>query len=57
VATEIQPSVSPLLTVSHAAAAIDFYTKAFDGKQPGRVGCLDPTASSTTPPRRSTQRR
>lgn len=34
---EVQPSVSPMLTVSDGAAAIDFYVKAFDAEELGRV--------------------
>jgi PhnB protein len=36
-AIEVQPSVSPHLTVDNAAAAIDFYVKAFDAVEYGRV--------------------
>ncbi|MFC3774958.1 VOC family protein [Mycolicibacterium holsaticum] len=36
-AIEIQPAVSPMLTVSDGAAAIDFYVKAFDAEELGRV--------------------
>jgi PhnB protein len=36
-AIDIQPSVSPMLTVSDGAAAIDFYVKAFDAEELGRV--------------------
>jgi PhnB protein len=36
-ATDVQPSVSPMLTVSDGAAAIDFYVKAFDAEELGRV--------------------
>jgi PhnB protein len=36
-AIEIQPAVSPMLTVSDGAAAIDFYVKAFDAVELGRV--------------------
>ncbi|WP_102145319.1 VOC family protein [Mycobacterium hubeiense] len=36
-AIEVQPSVSPMLTVSDGAAAIDFYVKAFDAEELGRV--------------------
>jgi PhnB protein len=34
---EVQPTVSPMLTVSDGAAAIDFYVKAFDAEELGRV--------------------
>ncbi|KUI06052.1 VOC family protein [Mycobacterium sp. IS-3022] len=36
-AIEVQPDVSPMLTVSDGAAAIDFYVKAFDAEELGRV--------------------
>ncbi|MDT5017817.1 MAG: PhnB protein [Mycobacterium sp.] len=36
-AIEVQPSVSPHLVVDDAAAAIDFYVKAFDAVELGRV--------------------
>jgi PhnB protein len=36
-AIEIQPSVSPHLVVDDAAAAIDFYVKAFDAVEYGRI--------------------
>ena len=36
-AIEVQPSVSPHLVVDDAAAAIDFYVKAFDAVEYGRV--------------------
>jgi PhnB protein len=36
-AIEVQPSVSPMLTVSDGAAAIDFYVKAFGAEELGRV--------------------
>ena len=36
-AIEVQPAVSPHLTVDDAAAAIDFYVKAFDAVEFGRV--------------------
>ena len=36
-AIEVQPSVSPMLTVGDGAAAIDFYVKAFDAEELGRV--------------------
>lgn len=36
-AIDIQPSVSPMLTVGDGAAAIDFYVKAFDAEELGRV--------------------
>jgi PhnB protein len=36
-AIEITPAVLPHLTVDDAAAAIDFYVKAFDGVELGRV--------------------
>ncbi|MEO3758071.1 VOC family protein [Mycobacterium sp. B14F4] len=36
-AIEFQPTVSPMLTVSDGAAAIDFYVKAFDAEELGRV--------------------
>jgi PhnB protein len=36
-AIDVQPSVSPMLTVSDGAAAIDFYVKAFDAEELGRV--------------------
>ena len=34
---EVQPAVSPHLTVDDAAAAIDFYVKAFDAVELGRL--------------------
>lgn len=36
-AIDFQPTVSPMLTVSDGAAAIDFYVKAFDAEELGRV--------------------
>jgi len=36
-ATEVHPSVSPHLVVGDGAAAIDFYVKAFDAVELGRV--------------------
>src|SRR5689334_11277823 len=36
-AIEVQPSLSPHLCVDGAAAAIDFYVKAFDAVEQGRV--------------------
>jgi PhnB protein len=36
-AIEVTPAVLPHLTVDDGAAAIDFYVKAFDGKELGRV--------------------
>jgi len=36
-AIEVQPSLSPMLVVDDAAAAIDFYVKAFDATELGRV--------------------
>ncbi len=36
-AIEVQPAVSPHLTVDDAAAAIDFYVKAFGAEEYGRV--------------------
>src|ERR1700752_2941260 len=36
-AIEVHPSVSPHLVVDDAAAAIDFYIKAFDAVELGRV--------------------
>ena len=36
-AIDVQPSVSPMLTVADGAAAIDFYIKAFDAEELGRV--------------------
>jgi PhnB protein len=36
-AIEVQPAVSPHLTVDDAAAAIDFYVKAFGAEELGRV--------------------
>lgn len=36
-AIEVQPSLSPSLVVDDAAAAIDFYTKAFGATEYGRV--------------------
>lgn len=36
-AIDVQPAVSPMLTVSDGAAAIDFYVKAFDAEELGRV--------------------
>ncbi|ULE35362.1 VOC family protein [Mycobacterium sp. IDR2000157661] len=38
---EVQPAVSPMLTVSDAAAAIDFYVKAFGAEELGRVPAPD----------------
>jgi PhnB protein len=40
-AIEVQPSVSPHLVVDDAAAAIDFYVKAFDAEELGRVPSPD----------------
>jgi PhnB protein len=40
-AIEVQPAVSPMLTVSDGAAAIDFYVKAFDAEELGRVAAPD----------------
>lgn len=34
---EVQPTVSPMLTVSDGAAAIEFYVKAFGAEELGRV--------------------
>ncbi|MCV7280663.1 VOC family protein [Mycolicibacterium flavescens] len=36
-AIEFEPAVSPMLTVSDGAAAIDFYVKAFGAEELGRV--------------------
>jgi PhnB protein len=36
-AIDVQPSVTPHLVVDNAAAAIDFYVKAFDAVELGRV--------------------
>lgn len=36
-AIDVTPEVSPMLTVSDGAAAIDFYVKAFDAEELGRV--------------------
>ncbi len=36
-AIAVQPAMSPHLVVDNAAAAIDFYVKAFDAKELGRV--------------------
>lgn len=36
-AIDVQPAVSPMLTVSDGASAIDFYVKAFDAEELGRV--------------------
>jgi PhnB protein len=36
-AIPVQPAVSPHLVVDNAAAAIDFYVKAFDAEELGRV--------------------
>lgn len=36
-AIEVQPAVSPHLTVDNAAAAIDFYVQAFDAVEYGRI--------------------
>lgn len=36
-AIDVQPAVSPMLTVSDGTAAIDFYVKAFDAEELGRV--------------------
>jgi PhnB protein len=38
---QVQPAVSPHLVVDDAAAAIDFYVKAFDATEYGRVPGLD----------------
>src|SRR5882757_4497604 len=46
-AIDVQPSVSPHLVVDDAAAAIDFYVKAFDATEFGRVPGHD--GRSTTP--------
>lgn len=40
-ADEVQPAVYPHLVVDDAAAAIDFYVKAFDGVEFGRVAGPD----------------
>ena len=40
-AIEVTPAVLPHLTVDNAAAAIDFYVKAFDGVELGRVAGPD----------------
>ncbi|MCV7220921.1 VOC family protein [Mycolicibacterium elephantis] len=40
-AIDVQPAVSPMLTVSDGAAAIDFYVKAFDAEELGRVPAAD----------------
>lgn len=40
-AIEVQPAVSPMLTVSDGPAAIDFYVKAFDAEELGRVPAPD----------------
>ncbi len=36
-AIAVQPALSPHLVVDNAAAAIDFYVKAFDAEELGRV--------------------
>ena len=36
-AINIEPALSPHLVVDNAAAAIDFYVRAFDGEEVGRV--------------------
>jgi len=36
-AIDVQPAVSPMLTVGDGAAAIDFYVKAFGAEELGRV--------------------
>ena len=36
-AIEVQPALSPHLTVDDAAAAIDFYVRAFGAEEYGRV--------------------
>ena len=46
-AIEVQPALSPHLVVDDAAAAIDFYVKAFGAMEQG--GCPGPTASWSTP--------
>ncbi|MGV0793106.1 VOC family protein [Mycolicibacterium sp. XJ1819] len=38
---DVSPAVSPMLTVSDGAAAIDFYVKAFDAEELGRVAAPD----------------
>lgn len=40
-AIEVKPEVSPMLTVSDGAAAIDFYVKAFGAEELGRVAGPD----------------
>lgn len=40
-AIEVTPAVSPMLTVSDGAAAIDFYVKAFGAEELGRVPAPD----------------
>lgn len=40
-AIDVQPAVSPMLRVSDGAAAIDFYVKAFDAEELGRVPAAD----------------
>ncbi|MGV9801609.1 VOC family protein [Mycobacterium sp. NPDC003449] len=40
-AIEVTPAVSPMLVVDDAAAAIDFYVKAFGAEELGRVAAPD----------------
>lgn len=40
-AIQVTPAVSPMLVVDDAAAAIDFYVKAFDATELGRVPAPD----------------
>ena len=42
-AIAVEPALSPHLVVDNAAAAIDFYVKAFDAQDSGE--CPVPTAS------------
>jgi PhnB protein len=46
-AIAVEPALSPHLVVDDAAAAIDFYVKAFGAVEIGRVPA--PTASWSTP--------
>src|SRR6202012_6136250 len=38
-AISVEPEMSPHLVVDNAAAAIDFYVRAFDAEEVGRVPC------------------
>lgn len=54
-AIKVEPAVIPHLVVDDAAAAIDFYVKAFDGVELARIP--GPDGRLITPPSRSTARR